>query len=83
MSRSLLCLLFLLLVALRASADVLVFVLDKELGTPLEGVKVQAQGSDRPLLTDGKGQAVLPCLPGARASSSRPSFSATRPSKRS
>ena len=63
MSRSLLCLLFLLLVALRASADVLVFVLDKELGTPLEGVKVQAQGSDRPLLTDGKGQAVLPLPP--------------------
>jgi hypothetical protein len=61
-ARCLLCLL-LLLAAFGASAEVLVVVTDQELGSPLEGVQIRVQGSDRSFTTDAQGEARLPPPP--------------------
>ena len=59
MARGILALL-LIVASFRVSADVLVLVLDQELGTPLEGVKLSIQGSALSFATDDKGEAAIP-----------------------
>ena len=49
--------------ALQASAEVLVVVIDQDLGTPLEGVQIRMQGSDQAYVTDEQGQVKLPSPP--------------------
>ncbi len=48
------------LLALRASADVLVTVMDQDLGSPLEGVRISVQGLDRAFVTDERGEVTIP-----------------------
>ncbi len=52
--------LLLCVIACRAWAEVLVLVTDQDLGTPLQGVQVRIPGMDKSLVTDEKGEVVLP-----------------------
>jgi len=52
------------LIASQAFADVLVVVLDQDLGSPLEGVQIRVQGADRELATDAQGEVTIPSPPG-------------------
>jgi hypothetical protein len=48
------------LAAFRASADVLIVVVDQELSSPLEGVQVRLQGLDQSFVTNDRGEATAP-----------------------
>ena len=50
----------LFLVVLQVWAQVSVVVMDQDLGSPLEGVQVRIQGSDRTFVTDEQGQVTVP-----------------------